>query len=306
MSNDSKHNLTDAQRTHPLRAYPTPDSRRKLTPDSRRTLTPDSRRTVKWSGHSADELASRCGVPRVELLAETDSTQDVVHGLAEQLAPAGTVVVADAQRAGRGRFGRTWRSEPGQGVWCTVLERPNPGGLAVLSLRVGLHCAEALDGFASSNVGVKWPNDLTLSSDFIPTLSEAKRRDLRLKKLGGVLVEARWSGAMLAWVAIGVGINVRQPNVSGAAGLRADTDRADVLVAIVRAVRAAAASLGELTRVELDRYAARDVLAGCAIVSPVAGTVAGITANGALVVNTTSGVEHVRAGTIRLAEEEAS
>ena len=32
---------------------------------------------VTWDGLDAKELARRCGVPRLELFAETESTQDV-------------------------------------------------------------------------------------------------------------------------------------------------------------------------------------------------------------------------------------
>lgn len=262
---------------------------------------------LTWDGCTADELARRCGVPRIELLAETGSTQDVVHAFAEEGAPAGTTVVADAQRAGRGRRGRSWMSEPGRGVWCTVLERPeHPNAMEVLSLRIGLEIAEALDVFAGARVGVKWPNDLMLplsvpSDAVIP--SDA--RDLQFGKLGGILVEARWSGSSLLWVAIGVGVNVvAPPDVRGAVGLTPDARRTAVLVAIVRAVRSAGSADGPLSTEELRRYRARDVLVGRRIVSPAAGTVTGITATGALVVETARGSEHVRAGTIQLAEEQ--
>lgn len=247
---------------------------------------------LTWEGLSALELARRCAVPRIELLSETESTQDVAHALAEGGggAPAGTTVLADTQRAGRGRLGRTWTSQPGLGVWCTVLERPvHTDALDLLSLRVGLNAAEALDRFAGERVGVKWPNDLILQRG----------------KLGGILVEARWSGSSLGWVAIGVGVNViAPPDVAGASALARGARRTDVLVEIVRAVRTAAAAQGRFTNDELARFRARDVLAGRRIVSPAAGTVAGITATGSLVVETVRGSEHVRAGTIRLAGEE--
>ena len=146
-----------------------------------------------WDGLSAEDLARRCGVPRVKLLRETDSTLDVAHALASQGAPEGTLVVADYQTAGRGRFGRVWSSRPGLGVWCTVIERPNdPEALDVLSIRVGLRAAQALDALAGERVGVKWPNDLVLAAG----------------KVGGILSEARWTGASLAWVAVGVGVGV--------------------------------------------------------------------------------------------------
>jgi BirA family biotin operon repressor/biotin-[acetyl-CoA-carboxylase] ligase len=241
-----------------------------------------------WDGYDATAIAKRLGLANVWMYAETDSTLDLAHAMAEKGVPAGALVVADAQRSGRGRMGRSWSSEPGRGVWCTLVERPRDAkALDVLSIRVGLRLAEALDALAGARVGVKWPNDLVLGG----------------RKLGGILTEARWSGASLAWVAIGVGVNVLAPTgVDGATGLPAGTLRVDALVAIVAAVRSAAAAAGELTRDELARYASRDVLVGRRIVSPVAGTVTGIAASGALMVDTARGVEQHRSGTIELAE----
>jgi BirA family biotin operon repressor/biotin-[acetyl-CoA-carboxylase] ligase len=250
-------------------------------------VTHDARLSVTWDGLTAAALARRCEVPHVEVLAETDSTLDVAHALAEGHAPSGTVIVADYQRAGRGRLGRTWISPPGCGVWCTVIERPDAAALDVLSIRVGLRVADALDRFADERVGLKWPNDLVLRSG----------------KLGGVLTEARWSGSSLAWVAIGVGVNVVAPPDIGAAGLHQSVRRDDILQAIVRAVRSAASAPGTLSQTELDRYHARDVLMNRRVLSPATGIVTGISASGALIIEGARGTEQYRAATIRLAEE---
>ena len=245
---------------------------------------------VTWDGHTADALARECGVPRLDLHDVLDSTQDVAHRLAEQGAPAGTVVLADAQRAGRGRMGRVWSSEPGKGVWCSVLERAVPAdALDVLSVRIGLEVAERLDAIAGAGetVSVKWPNDLVLHG----------------AKLGGILVEARWSGNALAWVAVGVGINVVRPlSHATAAGMPRGVARADVLRAVVAGVRAAAACAGHLSPDELARLEARDALRGKRIVEPAAGIVTGVTRSGELVVETRAGTKRLRTGTIRMAE----
>ena len=247
--------------------------------------------TVTWDGHTARALAQRCGVPRVELYDEVDSTLDVAHALAEQGAPSDTVVLADHQRAGRGRLGRSWSSPSGRGVWCTLIERPeDPRALDVLSIRVGLRAAEVLDELAGESVGVKWPNDLVTRSG----------------KLGGILVEARWAGSSLQWVAVGVGINVVAPSdVSTAAGLRRGVQRAEVLVAIIGAIQSASSVQGWLTPEEMRRCAARDALRGRRIKSPAVGTVTGIDPSGALLVETARGSELHRAGTILFAEEES-
>jgi len=86
-------------------------------------------------------------------------------------------VIANEQTAGRGRGGKSWQSSPGAGLWLTLIERPaDTSGLGVLSLRVGLAAAEALDRFAPEPIRLKWPNDLYIDRS----------------KLAGILVEARW------------------------------------------------------------------------------------------------------------------
>lgn len=227
-------------------------------------------------------------MPHVDLHDTVGSTQDIAHVLAERGAASGTVVLADAQRSGRGRMGRSWSSEPGQGVWCTVIERPtDPRAIDVLSVRVGLVLAERLETFARDPVRLKWPNDLVAGEG----------------KVAGILVEARWSGASPAWVAIGIGVNVRAPNVAGATGLRPGVQRTDILEAVVGSARDASRASGWLTGDELSRYNARDLLRGRRIVSPGPGTARGIAPSGALIVEASSGIEQHRAGTIVFAEE---
>ena len=245
-------------------------------------------RGATWDGATAPELAAALGVPRLELRAEVESTQDIAHALAERGAPHGTVVLADAQRSGRGRMGRSWTSAPGQGVWCTLVLRPTDlRAVDVLSIRLGLFIAEALDHLSGEPLRLKWPNDLLRHG----------------RKIGGILAEARWSGAALSWIAVGVGLNVRTPDIPQAAGLPEGVMRHDVLVAIVQAARRAGDAVGWLTGDELNRYRTRDALMGRHVVEPGAGEVAGISDSGALLVRGSSGIQEYRAGTIRFAEE---
>ena len=157
------------------------------------SVAPETQRYDDVDG--ADLVRLLC-VPRVAVYGETASTMDVAHVLAAAGAPAGTIVLADRQTAGRGRGGRAWLSEAGAGIWLTLIERPEDGrAIEVLALRVGLYAARILDHYAGSPVGLKWPNDLLLGK----------------RKLAGVLIEARWQDGALQWVAIGLGVNVRAP-----------------------------------------------------------------------------------------------
>ena len=238
-----------------------------------------------YDGATAPAIAARAGVPRVSLFARVTSTMDVAHALGAAGDAAGTLVLAEAQSGGRGRAGRRWRSPSGAGLWLTLLERPaDASALDVLSLRLGLHAAEAVQPFAEAPVRLKWPNDLYVGAG----------------KLAGILVEARWRDAQPEWVAVGFGLNVRAPAEElHAAGLRPGVARLDVLAALVPALRAAAAVGGALSVAELARWGARDLAVGRAVRAPVAGTVVGITAAGAVRVRTPAGGERqVREGSL--------
>jgi BirA family biotin operon repressor/biotin-[acetyl-CoA-carboxylase] ligase len=225
-------------------------------------------------------------LPRVELLESTTSTLDVAHRLAAEGAPAGTLVIANEQTAGRGRGGKSWRSASGAGLWLTLIDRPaDTSGLGVLSLRVGLASAEALDRFAPEPIRLKWPNDLYVDR----------------RKLGGILVEARWREQAVEWVAIGLGVNVKAPeNVETAAGLDPGTDRLDVLGELVPAVLAVTRAMGPLDAGEMEEFAVRDIARGRRCLEPAVGRVAGITSNGELLVALADTVAPFRSGSLVL------
>ncbi|MEO7823403.1 MAG: biotin--[acetyl-CoA-carboxylase] ligase [Gemmatimonadaceae bacterium] len=218
------------------------------------------------------------------------STMDVSHRSADLGAPAGTLVLADEQTGGRGRGGKSWASATGAGIWLTLIERPaDISGLDVLSLRVGLRAAEALDRFAPDPIRLKWPNDLYVESG----------------KLGGILVEARWREKAVEWVSIGVGVNVRAPaNVAGAGSLDSQVERLKVLAELVPALRAAAAAIGPLDGSEVDEFNTRDLARGRSCIEPARGRVAGINRTGELLIELADSVGSFRSGSLVLEEGE--
>lgn len=236
---------------------------------------------------SANDLARRLSLPRVELFDDVGSTLDIAHQRAAAGAAPGTLIIAESQSAGRGRMGRSWQSEPGAGIWLTLIERPRErAGLDVLSLRIGLAIVEALEPLINETLGLKWPNDVY-------------RRD---RKLAGILVETRWRGEEPDWVAIGVGLNLRTPaDHATAIGLEgAGVSRIQVLCEIVPSMRRAAAAVGPLSSLEVGTFTARDVARGRRVVAPVRGVVQGIDNSGALIVDADDGRVLVRAGSLVL------
>lgn len=202
------------------------------------------------------------------------STQDLLTQHAQAGAPSGTVVVADAQDAGRGARGTSWVSPMG-GLWMSFLARPAvAASTGVLSLRAGLLVAEALSVFPGlPPVQLKWPNDIILTG----------------KKLGGILCEAHWQGEQLEWVAVGVGLNVENPlpGELQTTATRLAVHRPDLTVKEL--IRPIADRLGGLidggavlTKDELASFAMRDWLRGRDISDPIPGRVLGLRADGAL------------------------
>jgi BirA family biotin operon repressor/biotin-[acetyl-CoA-carboxylase] ligase len=250
-------------------------------------MTPVRMTPVLMDGLDEAGLTARLGLPRVVLLDRVTSTMDEAHVLASDGASAGTLVLANEQTAGRGRGGNRWSSGSGRGLWFTLLERPeSASGLDVLSLRAGLSLAPALEPFSHDTVQVKWPNDLYAGE----------------RKLGGILIEARWREQRPDWVSIGVGVNIAAPvDVPGAAGLVPGVDRLQLLGVLVPALRAATALRGPLSREELAEFECRDFARGRECTAPAAGVAQGITHDGALIIMSARGATHVRGGSLAFA-----
>jgi BirA family transcriptional regulator, biotin operon repressor / biotin---[acetyl-CoA-carboxylase] ligase len=231
--------------------------------------------------------------PRLHYFERVDSTMDLLHQLAADGAEAGTAVLAGEQLGGRGSRGRSWHSPPG-GLWLSVLFRPvAPGGVEVMSLRVGLAVAEAVDELVARPVQLKWPNDLMLGE----------------RKVGGILCEARWQGHTLGWVGVGVGMNVRNavPEELDEVAAALASERPaivveDVVQPIVSALRTLDLGADCLTADEMGRFARRDWLSGRDIRAPAAGRAAGLRSDGALLLRTPQGREiPLRSGSVELA-----
>ena len=246
-------------------------------------------RVAVLDGLSTDAIARELDLPLVRLYDEVPSTMDVAATLGDEGAPAGSLVVAVAQRAGRGRAGRRWASPAGKGLWLTLLERPNDASaLSVLPLRIGLRLAAVLERWTAGPISLKWPNDLYVSGD----------------KLGGILLEARWRNNRLDWVAIGIGINFSAPDaIPNAAHLTNSAIRHDVLAEMIPVLRAAATARGSLGVSELAAYSARDLALGRRCRTPVEGVVQGISEDGELLVKTSDGERRYLTGSLELVSD---
>lgn len=126
-----------------------------------------------------------------------ESTNRVARELAEEGCPGGTVILAEEQRQGRGRRGRSWSSPPGKGLWFSMVLRPKrltPGEIAPVTLVVAVALTRTLREETGLPITVKWPNDLLIHG----------------KKTAGILTEIKGEPDHTEYLVIGIGINVLQ------------------------------------------------------------------------------------------------
>lgn len=132
---------------------------------------------------------------RVSWYSDMPSTNDEALALAERGAEEGWLVGADSQSAGRGRHGRTWASPAGGGLYLSVVLRPPPHAVRLLTLAAGVAVAEGIQAASGAEAGVKWPNDVCLPLS-------------RPRKVAGILAEGNASGAQVEYVVVGIGVNI--------------------------------------------------------------------------------------------------
>ncbi len=131
-----------------------------------------------------------------EHLEETDSTNRVAFDRGREGAPAGTVIVAESQTAGRGRLGRQFFSPPHQNVYTSILLRPTGtiSDTPTLILGAAVAVAETVAEFVGdeSAIEIKWPNDVLI----------------RRRKTSGILMESSAEGTRIAFAVLGIGVNL--------------------------------------------------------------------------------------------------
>jgi len=255
----------------------------------------------------ADALRAALGAQaprfRLELLDSCASTSTLLLERARAGAPPGSVIACELQSAGRGRRGNQWQSGLGGALTFSLLWRFETGaaGLSGLSLAVGVAVARALDSVGAAGVQLKWPNDLLHAG----------------RKLGGILIEAHADGPDATDAVIGIGINLRLPETLRDTIAQPVTDVASISKALPARNPLLAVVLLELARV-LDLFAAqgfaplrqewtaRHAHQGKAVTlssvdgGKLAGWAAGVADDGALLVETASGVERFISGELSL------
>lgn len=122
------------------------------------------------------------------------STQNIAEELARKGAQEGTVVIAEYQAEGRGRKGRVWVSPFRNGIYMSIILRPQikPVNAIQIPLVAGISVAKAISSTTGLPARIKWPNDI----------------NIKKRKVAGILTEIRCELDEVQYIILGIGINV--------------------------------------------------------------------------------------------------
>lgn len=262
------------------------------------------------------EFAGTVFAGKLHFAHVTGSTNSDAIAAARNAGPHGSVFFADEQLAGRGRGGHGWISSAGEGLYVSLLLRPQiPAScLPLLPLAAGLAAAQAiravsglapspgleLAGPAGLETDLRWPNDLLIGP----------------RKTGGILVEANIDSKGLPHaVVLGIGINVHQrtfpPDLAtSATSLDLETNRhiarQDLLVALLKSLELETLALAHsdaakevAARVEKASTWIRGRRVEVHGPQACCGVTAGLDENGFLRVATAAGLVTVQTGGLR-------
>lgn len=238
---------------------------------------------------------------RIEFHEEIASTNTEALRLALDGTPEGTVVMADAQSEGRGRLDRVWESPPSRNLYFSVVLRPDiaAASASLVPLMTGVAVADVMMQYCPGRVRLKWPNDVLIEG----------------RKICGMLTEMRTRGDRVAFIIAGIGVNVNMARLDfprelreKATSLRIETacelDRLDVAVRLFETLErwyriflnGGEATIREKWLQVADIVGRRvEVVFGQDVQR---GTVSGLDASGALLLEGEAGVQQVLAGDV--------
>ena len=122
-----------------------------------------------------------------------DSTNDYAKKIGNELRD-GSVIISEEQTKGKGRLGRVWESKAGEGIWMSIILKPNiiPNKAPFITLIAGASIVKALN-ILGVDAKIKWPNDITINN----------------KKLSGILTELSAEIEQMNYIVVGIGMNVK-------------------------------------------------------------------------------------------------
>ena len=166
---------------------------------------------------------------------------DLAWEMAREGAPDGTVIIADEQSAGRGRYKRSWISEGAEDILCSIVLKPRLSLVPELLMIAALACVDVTENYGLTS-GLKWPNDVQING----------------RKLAGVIAESKYEyqltgewnshqpaiGSAIAVIGIGLNVNLNPMDHTDISGISTSlsveldrtVDRAEVFETLIHSV----------------------------------------------------------------------
>jgi len=157
-------------------------------------------------------------------------TVDSTNRFARQQEAGELLIVAEEQTQGRGRLGRTWSSPAEEGLWFTLVLRPemDPSQAALITQIAASAVWQGIHEVTGITAAIKWPNDIQIGP----------------RKVCGILTEMNAELGAIERLMVGIGINVNTTEMpeelrATATSLRMETGRSwsrkALLLAVLRA-----------------------------------------------------------------------
>ena len=235
------------------------------------------------------------GIP-VEVFRSASSTNTEAKAAALRGMPHGTLIAANEQTAGRGRFGKPFYSPANTGLYMSVLLKPQKPLSDCMGITMAAACAiiDSLESVCGVHAGIKWVNDIFCSG----------------RKVSGILTEAMsdFESGMAESVIVGIGVNISTEKfpeeisgIAGSVGVFAERSRlcADI------ACRLLDYAEDTSSRGLLEKYRSRSLVLGREVTfrqggAERTGKALKIDDRGCLVIETSSGIETLRSGEISI------
>ncbi|MBR2860387.1 MAG: biotin--[Clostridia bacterium] len=239
----------------------------------------------------AQEILSSTRAQKVFLFDEIDSTNTFLKSVANEN-PDFTVTIANKQTAGRGRMGRSFHSPENNGIYLSILLKPQlaPDKALSITTMAAVAVAKTVEKFTQEKAYIKWVNDVFFHG----------------KKVCGILTEASASSKdRLDYAVLGIGINLYESeqgfpeelkDIAGAIFSKSAGIRQEFIIELINAFNEIY-SLGEY----VEEYASRSILTGKDIVfikdgEELSGRVLGIDADCGLLVSVNGKTQKLNCG----------
>lgn len=134
---------------------------------------------------------------KLHIYKTIQSTNTLAKKMAIEGGANGTVIIADEQTQGRGRYGKSFFSPSGTGIYMSIIIKPdlNIEDSQLITIYTAVAVCKAIEKLTNLSPKIKWVNDIFLKD----------------KKISGILTEATidFESGRIESIIVGIGINIQ-------------------------------------------------------------------------------------------------